>query len=103
MIFLHKMYCRPNVIGRYNWDGACGTCRRKIKAYTKFSTKTRKINLEELDIDRTTALKSTYAVIRHECVDDEINIVQNSHKSPAPPKMIMDHKVSKTAQTFLSS
>ena len=71
---------------------------------TKFSTKTRKPHLEELDIDSTMTLKTPYAVIRHECVDDEINIVQKSNKwrSP-PPKMIMDLKVSKTAQTFLSS
>ena len=69
-----------DTIKQNDWDGACGTCRRKTKVDTKFSTKTRKKHLEKLDIDGTMAFKTTYAVIRHECVDDEINIVQNSNK-----------------------
>ena len=42
--------------------------------------KKEKDHLEELDTDGTMALKTTYAVIRQQCVDDEINIVQNSKK-----------------------
>jgi hypothetical protein len=42
--------------------------------------------LEELDIDGMMVLKTTYAVVRQECVDDEINIVQNSKKWRFPPR-----------------